>query len=101
MLLEAAERRKLPIQALPRAKLAGNDSKTIQGANSGVAAGDIGIPNRNMHTQAEVCSLDDIDATVELLVEFLTSIRPDTDFRPFNSNISPVGHMPPPNLSQM
>lgn len=84
LMTDAAKRLNIPWQAAPSAKLAGNDSKEIQTAGAGVAAGDLGIPNRNMHTQGEVCSLDDIDATVELLVEFIRSVKPETDFRPFH-----------------
>jgi endoglucanase len=83
MLVEAAKRKNIPYQTAPSAKLAGNDSKAIQTADSGVATGDLGIPNRNMHTQAEICSLDDIQATVDVLTEFIISIGPQTDFRPF------------------
>jgi putative aminopeptidase FrvX len=86
MLCEAAKRLKVPFQISPSAQLAGNDSKAIQTADSGVATADVSIPQRNMHTQAEVCSLDDVDCTVELLVEFLRSIRPETDFRPFHAS---------------
>jgi endoglucanase len=84
MLLEAAKRLEIPHQLSPSAGLASNDSKSIQIADSGVAAGDLGIPQRNMHTQAEVCSLDDLENTVAMLVEFVKSIGPDTDFRPFH-----------------
>lgn len=41
------------------------------------------VPNRNLHTAAEVCSLSDIDAAVRLLAAFVTAVTPDTDFRPF------------------
>jgi putative aminopeptidase FrvX len=85
MLLDAAKRLKIPHQISPSAGLAPNDSKSVQIADSGVAAGDLGIPQRNMHTQAEVCSLDDLEHTVAMLVEFVKSIGPETDFRPFNA----------------
>lgn len=83
-LREAAKRRKIPIQSMPQAKLAGNDSKKLQVAGSGVATANLGVPNRNMHTQAEVCSLADIEAAVELLVEFITTLEDDIDLTPFN-----------------
>ena len=59
-----------------------NDARTIQIGDSGVAAGTLGIPQRNMHTQVEVVSLDDLDNAIELLVAFVRSIDDQTDFRP-------------------
>jgi tetrahedral aminopeptidase len=81
-LKEAAVRRQLPFQTAPRARLAGNDSKKIQVSGTGVATANIGIPNRNMHTQAEICSLSDLSTTIELLVEFLTSLPEEPDLTP-------------------
>jgi len=83
LLVECAQRREIPYQMAPGGELAGNDSKAMQVAGGAAAAAGIGIPNRNMHTQAEVCHLEDLDHSVELVVEFLRSISDDTDFRPF------------------
>jgi endoglucanase len=83
MLVEAARRHDIPYQPTPFASLAGNDSKELQVAGGPAAAVGIGIPNRNMHTQVEVCQLDDLEHTARLLVEFLRSLRADTDFRPY------------------
>jgi len=44
----------------------------------------LGIPQRNMHTQVEVVSLDDLDNAIELLVAFVRSIDDQTDFRPIH-----------------
>jgi putative aminopeptidase FrvX len=37
-----------------------------------------------MHTQVEICALSDLENTVRLLVEFVQSVREDTDFRPID-----------------
>lgn len=85
MLIECAKRNDIPYQLAPSGELAGNDAKSIQVARGGgVAAVGIGIPNRNMHTQVEVCCLDDLEFTTKLIVEFLLSIQEDTDFRPMH-----------------
>jgi len=47
-----------------------------------VAAAAIGIPNRYMHTQAEVCAYKDLELAIKILVHFVTSISAKTDFRP-------------------
>jgi endoglucanase len=83
LLVEAARRHDIPYQPTPMSSLAGNDAKELQVAGGPAAAVGIGIPNRNMHTQVEVCALDDLEHTARLLVEFLRSLRADTDFRPY------------------
>jgi endoglucanase len=84
MLVDAARRLDLPYQPDPSGKTAANDARVIQTADSGVAAASVGIPQRNMHTQVEICSLADIDNAVKLLVAFVQSVDDHTDFRPFN-----------------
>jgi tetrahedral aminopeptidase len=83
-LAETARRQGITHQPSPSASLAGNDSKKIQVSGTGVATADIGIPNRNMHTPAEICCLDDMEATIELLVAFVTSLEAQPDLTPFH-----------------
>ena len=84
LLEDAAGRLGIPCQADPSGNTAPNDARVIQVADSGVASAAIGIPLRNMHTQVEIVSLDDLDHTADLLTEFVSSLRPDTDLRPIN-----------------
>jgi endoglucanase len=84
MLVDAARRLDVPYQPDPSGKTAANDARVIQTADSGVAAASVGIPQRNMHTQVEICSLADIDNAVRLLVAFVRSVDDRTDFRPFH-----------------
>ena len=82
MLVAAAKKGKTPWQIAPSAALLGNDANAIQVSRAGVAAASIGIPNRYMHTQVEVCSLKDLENSAKLLADFMRSIQPKTDFRP-------------------
>ena len=82
MLKDAAKKTKTPYQIAPSTRPLGNDANTMQIARSGVAAASIGIPNRYMHTQAEVCSYKDLEYTIKILVKFITSITQKSDFRP-------------------
>ena len=82
MLLAAAKKGKIPFQFAPSASLLGNDANAIQVSRGGVAAGSIGIPNRYMHTQVEVCAYSDLENSAKLLAEFIKSITAKTDFRP-------------------
>jgi tetrahedral aminopeptidase len=83
MLVNCAERHKIPYQVAPSGETEGNDAKKIQIANHGVATVTLGLPNRNMHTQAEICDLADLENTVKLLVSFLCEFDPVADLRPF------------------
>jgi endoglucanase len=82
MLRESAKKTKSPFQISPSTRPLGNDANTIQVARGGVAAASIGIPNRYMHTQAEVCSYRDLELAIKILTQFVVSITPKTDFRP-------------------
>ena len=84
LLSEAARRIDVPVQPDPSGSTAPNDARVIQIADSGVATAAIGIPQRNMHTQVEIVSLADLEHTIQLLVEFVGALRPDTDLRPIN-----------------
>lgn len=82
MLLATAKKQKIKHQIAPAASLLGNDANAIQVSKGGVAAGSIGIPNRYMHTQVEVCSYQDLENSAKLLAAFVKEIKPSTDFRP-------------------
>lgn len=82
MLIAAAKKGKIPYQLSPSPGLLGNDANAMQVSRGGVAAAAIGVPNRYMHTQVEVCSLTDLNNCAKLLAEFIKSITAKTDFRP-------------------
>lgn len=82
MLMDVAKKNKIPHQLAPSAALLGNDANAIQVSRAGVATASIGIPNRYMHTQAEMCSLKDLENSAKLLAEFVKSINNKSDFRP-------------------
>ena len=82
-LIAAAKKAKIKYQLLPSADLLGNDARAIQVSRRGVATGSIGIPNRYMHTQVELCSLADIENAAKLLTYFVRDISPKTSFKPF------------------
>lgn len=68
----------------PSGKAAPNDSKALQTAGIGVAAASVGIPLRNMHTEVEVVSLDDLEKSISLLCHFIASMKEDVDLQPFS-----------------
>lgn len=82
-LRELAKKSKIPFQAEPESTLLGNDANAMQISRAGVAAASIGIPNRYMHTQVEVCSLSDLTNAAKLLAAFAQSVDKKTDFKPW------------------
>lgn len=82
LLEQSAKSSKVAFQTLPAARPVGNDSSSIQLSRGGVATGSVGIPNRYMHSSAEVVSLKDVEGAIRLLVKFITSITKKSDFRP-------------------
>ena len=82
MLLATAKKLKIPFQLAASAGLLGNDANSIQVSRAGVAAASIGVPNRYMHSQVEVCSLTDLENCAKLLAGFVKSVTPKSDFRP-------------------
>ncbi|MBY0307891.1 MAG: M20/M25/M40 family metallo-hydrolase [Phycisphaerales bacterium] len=82
----------LKYQQLQTSELEGNDSKAMQTTRTGVAVASVGIPNRAMHTQAEVCDLADMEDTAELLVRFVRLVGPEVDFRPLRLERDALGH---------
>ncbi len=77
-----AKAKKIPwqIQAEPRAT--GTDANMIQLNRSGVAAALVSVPNRYMHSPNEVVSLKDADNVIELLTEYIMTLRPTDTFVP-------------------
>lgn len=82
MLVASAKSAKIPYQISPSSGLLGNDANVIQVNKAGVATASLGIPNRYMHTQAEVCSLKDLENSAKLLAAFVRKLTAKTELRP-------------------
>lgn len=82
LFVDTAKELEIPIQIRAARGPTGTDARIIQMTRSGVATGLIGIPNRYMHTMSEVVHLDDLDATVRLLVAVIKKITKDMSFIP-------------------
>ena len=80
---KVAKDKEIPFQLTGEPRATGTDANAIQVNRAGVAAALVSIPNRYMHTPAEVISLEDVGNAVSLLVEVMSSLPGNTDFRPF------------------
>ncbi len=82
LLLETAERKKLPVQHAANGRGMSNDTNAMQLAGNGVATACLGLPLRYMHSPVEVVALADLDGCAELMAGFLLALPADADFTP-------------------
>lgn len=80
--IKVAKANRIPYQLEPSPRPLSNDVNALQVARAGVAAASIGIPNRYMHTQAEICSVKDLDNAAKLLAAFIKGVTSRTSFVP-------------------
>lgn len=77
---EAADRAGIAIQYEVCGGVSGTDADKVNQTAAGVPSTVLSIPLRYMHSPSEVGSLKDLDETVEVLAEFLSSL--DESFTP-------------------
>ncbi len=82
MLVKAARKRKIPYQMTGAPLATGSDANAIQITRAGVAAALVSVPNRYMHTPAEIVSLDDAENASKLLAGALEDMPSKVDFTP-------------------
>jgi putative aminopeptidase FrvX len=78
----AAKRNKIKMQVEASGCPMGTDTNVVQTTRSGVATALISVPLRYMHTQVETCSLDDLEATIDLIVATILGIEKGQSFLP-------------------
>lgn len=81
-LVAAAEAEGIPYQIEAEPGVTGTDARSIQITRRGIPTGLVSVALRYMHTPTEVVSLDDLDATVKLLVRFARDLGEDACFVP-------------------
>lgn len=82
LLRETAKKKRIPHQTLSAPGATGTDANVIQLSRSGVATALLGIPNRYMHTPAEMIDLRDLESTAKLIAETVSRITPRMSFIP-------------------
>ena len=60
----------------------GTNAVFVRVKNKGIATLSVGIPCRYMHTSGEVISFNDVQSTIELLVQFIEHLRPNMSLIP-------------------
>ena len=81
-LREAADRLGVPYAIQATGRSSGTDADAMIRSGAGTATGIVSIPNRYMHSPNEVVSLNDLENASRVIAEFISSLSPDSDFRP-------------------
>lgn len=82
LMVEAAEKEKIPYQVASAARGTGTDANVMQISRAGMATGLLSVPLRYMHTPNEMLSLEDLENTARLLAAFCARVRKTQDFTP-------------------
>lgn len=77
---EAAARLKIKLQIEVACGVSGTDADKTNQSFEGIPSTTFSIPLRYMHSPSEVCSLNDVEETIEVLAEFLSHV--DEEFNP-------------------
>lgn len=81
LLVATARRKKIPFQVSAANRGTGTDANAIQLTRAGVATGLVSVPNRYMHTPAELISLKDAENVSKLLAGFVAGLTGKEDWR--------------------
>lgn len=69
-LVRSARKMRIPYQIEADPRPTGTDARALQLGRGGIATGLVSVPLRYMHTPSELVDLEDVERTVQLLVEF-------------------------------
>ncbi len=83
LIINAAEKQKIPFQRLAASRSTGTDTDAFAYSNEGVPSALISLPIRYMHTTVEMTHEEDVENTIELILESIKSIKNGQDFRYF------------------
>jgi putative aminopeptidase FrvX len=83
LLMEVAQQHNIPFQRAAATRATGTDTDAFAYSNEGVASALISLPLKYMHTTVETVHKDDIENVIELIFQFLKTIKAGQDFRYF------------------
>ena len=84
ILMNCAKEAGIPYQMESYMGRTGTDADKIHFTGTGVTTALVSLPLRYMHSPSEVCHMDDIQYSIDLLVAFLCRIDENTDLDPFH-----------------
>ena len=74
-LIELAKQHDIPYQLEVTGGITGTNADKISVTKSGIPTALVSVPQRNMHTGAEIISLDDIESTAQLIYEYINTVN--------------------------
>jgi endoglucanase len=77
---DVAKRCEIPIQHEASSRYTGTDTDLIYRSTRGIPSALVSLPNRYMHTPAEMIDLSDLEKVAALLVETILDLRPAERF---------------------
>jgi putative aminopeptidase FrvX len=83
LVLETAEKNKIPFQRLASSRATGTDTDAFAYSNGGVPSALISLALRYMHTTVEMVHKDDVENVIKLIYESLLVIDPKKGFSYF------------------
>lgn len=81
MLMEVAEKNKLPYQRAAVSRSTGTDTDSFAYSAEGVASALVSLPLKYMHTTVETVHEDDVENVINLMYEFVVQLKNGHDFR--------------------
>lgn len=83
LVLETAEKNKIPFQRLASSRSTGTDTDAFAYSNGGVPSALISLPLRYMHTTVEMVHRDDVENVIKLIYHSLLNIKNNQSFNYF------------------
>jgi len=81
LIIEAAEKKKIPLQREAVSRHTGTDTDAFAYSNQGVASALISLPIRYMHTTVEMAHKEDVENVIRLIYETLRKIKKNHNFK--------------------
>jgi len=83
MLQQVAEKHKIPYQLAACSSTTGTDTDAFAYSNAGVASALISLPLKYMHTTVETVHKEDIEHTIQWIMQSLIELKPGQNFNYF------------------
>jgi putative aminopeptidase FrvX len=81
MIIEVAEKNKIPFQRLAASRSTGTDTDAFAYSDKGVASALISLPLKYMHTTVEMVHKEDVENVIRLIYETVIQVKSGQDFR--------------------
>jgi putative aminopeptidase FrvX len=81
MVLNVAQKEKIPFQRQAVSRSTGTDTDSFAYSSEGVASALISLPLKYMHTTVEMAHKDDVQNVIDLIYAFILQLKAGHDFR--------------------